>query len=196
MRLLLTQRTHERRQAGEKDREHAVHVWWLWKPRERNFQFIFYVVLSHILNKKNDRIHIGEFCCKGFILLKFWKPGKLKFVLVFRPYTKNQGLAYCFYHPPLQPNSHQSHPWRHPPSALLIHPASTEDPLHQAAAPLPRQRLQSALWSSGGPSPSPSEPQHTGRSPLCILRAQHGVWHTAGPRKYLLNECTNGKKKR
>lgn len=28
---------------------------------------------------KNDRIHIGKFCCKGFILLKIWKPGKLKF---------------------------------------------------------------------------------------------------------------------
>ena len=33
---------------------------------------------------KNDRIHTGKFCCKGFILLKIWKPGKLKFALVFR----------------------------------------------------------------------------------------------------------------
>lgn len=50
MRLLLTQKTCERRQDGEEDWEHAVCVWRLWKPCERNSQLIFYVVLSHILN--------------------------------------------------------------------------------------------------------------------------------------------------
>lgn len=42
---------------GKKDREHAVHVWWLLKPWVRNFQFIFYTVLSNILNKKLWNTH-------------------------------------------------------------------------------------------------------------------------------------------